>query len=92
VPSSSRRGPILAGWVLRASRAESLPKSWHPSPVAIRSGEPYGGDRAQPDGARALQERPGQRIRNWRKPRQLTRPASCAADRGGLSAARLAAR
>ena len=31
VPSSSRRGPILAGWVRRASRAESLPKSWHPS-------------------------------------------------------------
>ena len=29
-PAGSR-GPILAGWVLFASRAESLPKSWHPS-------------------------------------------------------------
>ena len=42
-----RRGPILAGWVLRAPRAESLPKSWHPVPVAIRSREPHGGDRAE---------------------------------------------
>jgi hypothetical protein len=24
-------GPILAGWARRASRADSLPKSWHPS-------------------------------------------------------------
>ena len=23
--------PVLTGWVLRASRADSLPKSWHPS-------------------------------------------------------------
>ena len=51
VPSLvERRGLILASSFRRASRAESLPKSWHPVPVAIRSGEPHGGDRAGPDG------------------------------------------
>ena len=55
VPSSSRRGLILAGWVRRGLACGELAEVVASVPVAIRSGEPHGGDRAGPDGTRALQ-------------------------------------